>query len=194
MWGAWLSVLEARPVPRHPRALIVGCAGTVLGPGVEGNFEVAGDCLFAGYLDRPDLTAAALTPDGWYRSGDLATIDDAGYLRITGRVTDVINRGGEKIPVAEVEQLLHTHPAVREVAIVAMPDPRLGERACAFVVTRAELTFAGMQRFLDGHKVAKQYWPERLETVAALPRNVVGKVQKFVLRDQISATIGEEAE
>ncbi|WP_431923682.1 3-phosphoshikimate 1-carboxyvinyltransferase [Micromonospora wenchangensis] len=176
------------------RIRVTDDAGTVLGPGEEGNFEVAGDCLFAGYLDRPDLTAAALTPDGWYRSGDLATIDEAGYLRITGRVTDVINRGGEKIPVAEVEQLLHTHPAVREVAIVAMPDPRLGERACAFVVTRAELTFAGMQRFLDGHKVAKQYWPERLETVAALPRNVVGKVQKFVLRDQISATIGEEAE
>ncbi|MFY1623188.1 3-phosphoshikimate 1-carboxyvinyltransferase [Micromonospora sp. WMMD735] len=176
------------------RIRVTDDAGNPLGPGVEGNFEVAGDCLFAGYLDRPDLTAAALTPDGWYRSGDLATIDDAGYLRITGRVTDVINRGGEKIPVAEMEQLLHTHPAVREVAIVAMPDPRLGERACAFVVTRAELTFAGMQRFLDGHKVAKQYWPERLETVAALPRNVVGKVQKFVLRDQISATIGEEAE
>ncbi|MBW4701620.1 3-phosphoshikimate 1-carboxyvinyltransferase [Micromonospora sp. RL09-050-HVF-A] len=176
------------------RIRVTDDAGTVLGPGVEGNFEVAGDCLFAGYLDRPDLTAAALTPDGWYRSGDLATIDDAGYLRITGRVTDVVNRGGEKIPVAEVEQLLHTHPAVREVAIVAMPDPRLGERACAFVVTRGAFGFAEMQRFLDAHKVAKQYWPERLETVTALPRNVVGKVQKFVLRDQISATIGEEAE
>ena len=96
---------------------------------------------------RPDLTAAALTPDGWYRTGDLATIDERGFLRITGRVTDVVNRGGEKIPVAEIEQLLHRHPAVEDVAIVAMPDPRLGERACAFVVDAGRRpTFAGRAR------------------------------------------------
>ena len=92
------------------------------------------DCLFVGYLNRPELTAEAVTADGWYRTGDLARIDADGYVRITGRVKDVINRGGEKVPVAEIEQLLHAHPAVREVAIVAMPDERLGERACAFVV------------------------------------------------------------
>lgn len=166
--------------------------GRVLPPGVEGDFEVFSDCLFVGYLDRPELTAAALTADGWYRSGDLAVIDEAGYTRITGRVKDIVNRGGEKIPVAEVEQLLHTHPAVREVAIVAMPDPRLGERACAFVVAREPFTLGGMRMFLDEHKVAKQYWPERLETVAELPRNAVGKVQKFVLRDRLAAVVAEE--
>ncbi|MFG1804346.1 3-phosphoshikimate 1-carboxyvinyltransferase [Micromonospora carbonacea] len=210
---------------RGVRIRVTDDDGTVLPAGTEGNFEVGGDCLFAGYLDHPEWTAAALTPDGWYRSGDLAIIDEAGFVRITGRVRDVINRGGEKIPVAEVEQLLHTHPAVRDVAIVAMPDPRLGERACAFVVPQpapeatgpAEagpaagpaaatgpaaagpgsapepLTLDGMRRFLDGRKVAKQYWPERLETVPELPRNVVGKVQKFVLRDQLKQIISKEA-
>ena len=109
------------------------------GRGEEGNFEVHTDCLFDGYLNRPELTAEAVTADGWYRTGDLARIDAHGYVRITGRVKDVINRGGEKVPVAEIEQLLHAHPAVRDVAIVAMPDERLGERACAFVVLDGDL-------------------------------------------------------
>src|SRR5205807_2227133 len=84
-------------------------------------------------------TAEALTDDGFYRTGDLARIDSQGYMRITGRVKDVINRGGEKVPVAEIEQLLYAHPAVREAAIVAMPDERLGERACAFVALEADV-------------------------------------------------------
>ena len=113
---------------------IVDDAGRELPAGAEGNFEVLTPCCSSGYLNRPELTAEAVTADGWYRTGDLARIDADGYLQITGRVKDVINRGGEKVPVAEVEQLLYRHPAVREVAIVAMPDERLGERACAFVV------------------------------------------------------------
>ena len=163
--------------------------------GEEGNFEVHTDCLFQGYLNRPELTAEALTPDGWYRTGDLARIDAAGYVRITGRVKDVINRGGEKVPVAEIEQLLHAHPAVRDVAIVAMPDERLGERACAFVVLRdgAELDFGAMIAYLDGQRVAKTYWPERLELVAALPSTPSGKIQKFVLRE-IASGLAQERE
>lgn len=101
----------------------------------------------------------------------------------------MINRGGEKIPVAEIEQLLYEHPAVADVAIVAMPDERLGERACAFVALEAggRLTFAAMQEYLDNRQAAKQYWPERLEIVPELPRTASGKVQKFVLRDQARA-------
>ena len=97
----------------------------------------------------------------------------------------MINRGGEKVPVAEIEQLLYAHPAVREVAIVAMPDERLGERACAFVVLDAggELDFDAMHAYLDAQRVSKTYWPERLEIVDALPRTPSGKIQKFVLRD-----------
>jgi cyclohexanecarboxylate-CoA ligase len=174
------------PRPRTPRppARVTDDGGNVLAPGQEGNFEVHSPTLFEGYLDHPEWTAEAMTPDGWYRSGDLASIDAAGYVRITGRVKDVINRGGEKIPVAEIEQLLHTHPLVREIAIVATPDERLGERACAFAVAGPEFDFAEMQRFLDGRQVAKQYWPERLEVIESMPRNPAGKIKKFVLRDR----------
>ena len=167
---------------------VVDDNGNELPPGVEGHFEIGTDTLFAGYLNRPAETAEAITADGWYRPGDLATIDADGYLRITGRVKDVINRGGEKVPVAEIEQLLYAHPAVDQVAIVAMPDDRLGERACAFVVLAAGaedvLDFASMQRYLDDRRVAKPYWPERLEIVTTLPRTPSGKIQKFVLREQ----------
>ena len=199
-WGTTESCLGCAFAPGDPperawgtdgRALtgvqlrITDDEGHELAPGEEGNFEVHTDCLFQGYLNRPELTAEALTPDGWYRTGDLARIDDGGYVRITGRVKDVINRGGEKVPVAEVEQLLHAHPAVREVAIVAMPDERLGERACAFVVPdddATELDFDAMLAYLDSRRVAKPYWPERLELVQSLPRTPSGKIQKFVLR------------
>jgi 3-phosphoshikimate 1-carboxyvinyltransferase len=163
--------------------------GNALPPGEEGNFEVLTATLFEGYLNRPELTAQAMTADGYYRTGDLARIDAEGYLKITGRVKDVINRGGEKVPVAEVEQVLYAHPAIREVAIVAMPDERLGERACAFVVLHdgGELDFDKMQRHLDAQRVAKPYWPERLEIVDALPYTPSGKIQKFVLRDRLAA-------
>jgi 3-phosphoshikimate 1-carboxyvinyltransferase len=174
---------------------IVDDAGDELPAGEEGNFEVLTPTMFEGYLKRPELTAAAVTNDGYYRTGDLARIDADGYLKITGRVKDVINRGGEKVPVVEVEQVLYAHPAVREVAIVAMPDERLGERACAFVVLKdgGELDFDKMQQYLDAQRVSKPYWPERLEIVEQLPYTPSGKIQKFVLRDQIAAAMPRKA-
>jgi cyclohexanecarboxylate-CoA ligase len=161
--------------------------GAPLPPGTEGNFEVHTPWLFEGYLNRPELTGEAVTGDGYYRTGDLARIDAQGYMRITGRVKDVINRGGEKVPVAEIEQLLYAHPSVREVAIVAMPDERLGERACAFVVLEpgAELDLDGVRAHLDSHRVSTTYWPERLEPVDALPRTPSGKIRKYVLRELV---------
>ncbi len=174
---------------------VVDDGGRELPPGDEGNFEVLTPTLFEGYLNRPELTAEAITADGYYRTGDLARIDADGYLRITGRVKDVINRGGEKVPVVEVEQLLYAHPAVREVAIVAMADERLGERACAFVVLEpgAEFDFAAMQQHLEAGRLSKPYWPERLEIVEELPRTPSGKIQKFVLRDRISGQMERKA-
>ncbi|MBP2703745.1 AMP-binding protein [Microbispora sp. RL4-1S] len=174
------------------RIRVTDDAGNVLGPDQEGNFEITSRCLFEGYLDHPEWTEAAITPDGWYRSGDLAVIDQAGFVRITGRVKDVINRGGEKVPVAEIEQLLHTHPAVADVAIVAMPDDRLGERACAYVVAAGPIDLTEVRGFLDARRVAKHYWPERLEVVDRLPRNPAGKVQKFVLREWVRRSIDSE--
>jgi len=198
-WGTTESCLGCAFAPGDPperawgtdgRALdgvrlrVVDDDGRPLSAGEEGNFEVHTDCLFVGYLNRPELTAEAVTDDGFYRTGDLARIDENGYVRITGRVKDVINRGGEKVPVAEIEQLLHAHPGVRDVAIVAMPDERLGERACAFVVLddTGELDFDTMLEYLDSHRVSKTYWPERLELVDSLPRTPSGKIQKFILR------------
>ena len=196
-WGTTESCLGCAFVPGDPperawgtdgRALagtrlrVVDDEGQPLSAGEEGNFEVHSDCLFVGYLNRPELTTEAVSSDGWYRTGDLARIDADGYVRITGRVKDVINRGGEKVPVAEIEQLLHAHPSVRDVAIVAMPDERLGERACAFVI--GDLDFDSMLEYLDSHRVSKTYWPERLELVDTLPRTPSGKIQKFILRGQ----------
>jgi len=174
------------------QARILSDEGQLLPAGAEGNFELLSPTMFEGYLDRPDLTKEAFTEDGWYRTGDLATLDDAGYLRITGRVRDVINRGGEKIPVAEIEQLLYRHPLIDDVALAAMPDPRLGERACAFVVPvpGALPTLAELNRYLDSCQVSKHYWPERLELLEAIPRNPVGKVQKFLLREKARQLAG----
>jgi 3-phosphoshikimate 1-carboxyvinyltransferase len=202
-WGSTESCLGALAAPGDDPEKVWGTdgralAGTririvdeedrVLGPGEEGNFQVTSRCLFEEYLDRRDLTAAAMTADGWYRTGDLATIDADGFLRLTGRVKDIINRGGEKIPVAEIEQLLHQHPAVAEVAIVAMPDERLGERACAFVVRDpdfgGEFGLAEAREHLDSQEMSKHYWPERVETIDAMPRTPSGKIQKFVLRER----------
>jgi len=200
-WGTTESCLGCAFAPGDPPELAWGSdgraldgvrlritddSGRSLAAGEEGNFEVHTDCLFEGYLNRPELTAEAVTDDGWYRTGDLARIDSSGYVRINGRVKDVINRGGEKVPVAEIEQLLHAHPAVSDVAIVAMPDERLGERACAFVILEpgADFDFDTMLEYLDSHRVSKTYWPERLEPVDALPRTPSGKIQKFVLREQ----------
>ena len=209
MTGTGTNILKALFSPSDEQAKIWGTDGralagvrlrvtddraNVLASGQEGNFEVKSGCLFAGYLDRPDLTAEVMTEDGWYRSGDLAVIDEAGYVRISGRVKDVINRGGEKVPVAEIEQLLHTHDSIRDVAVVAMPDARLGERACAFAVTAAgaRFTLGDMRRFLDSAHVARQYWPERLEIIEELPRTQTGKVQKFMLRERIRTMIDDE--
>ena len=113
-------------------------------------------------------------------------MDAAGYIRITGRAKDIIIRGGENIPVAEVEDLLYRHPAVQDAAVVAMPDPRLGERACAFVSVKAgqSFDFDALTAWLAQAGMSRTYWPERLEIVLELPRTASGKIQKFELRER----------
>jgi cyclohexanecarboxylate-CoA ligase len=158
--------------------------------GAEGRLQVRGCSNFGGYLKRPQLnnTDAA----GWFETGDMARIDGRGYIRICGRSKDVIIRGGENIPVIEVEALLYKHPSVASVAIVAYPDERLGERACAFVTLRPgqELSFQDMAEFLAAQKIARQYIPERLEIRDALPATPSGKIQKFKLREMLKAQSG----
>jgi len=162
---------------------IVDHAGVALGAGVAGRLMVRGAGLFVGYLKRPQWNAT--DAQGWFDTGDLACIDAEGYLRITGRSKDVIVRGGENIPVIEIENMIYQHPAVAEVAIVAMPDPRLNERACAFVVLREgkSLTLRELTEYLSSRQCAKNYLPERLEIVTSFPRTPSGKTQKFKLRE-----------
>lgn len=158
-----------------------------LAVGQTGRLEVRGAQMFLGYYKRPDIRA--FDTGGWFDSGDLAYMDNEGYIRINGRTKDVLIRGGENVPVVEIEGLLYQHPAVAAAAIVGYPDARLGERSCAFVVLRAGagLDLAAVQTWMAGNKVAKQYWPERVEVVAELPRTASGKIQKFLLRQRAQA-------
>jgi cyclohexanecarboxylate-CoA ligase len=163
---------------------VVDFSGTVLPPGSEGRLQVRGPFLFVGYAERLEMTRASFEGD-WFDTGDLATIDDEGYLNITGRTKDVIIRGGENIPVAYVENVLYEHPGLAGVAVVGYPDPRLQERACACVTLApgaGGFTVAEMREFLEAKGVTRHYWPERLEVLAELPRTASGKIQKFQLR------------
>ena len=162
---------------------IVDFDGKPLPLGETGRLMVRGAQLFVGYYKRPDL--ATFDAEGWFDTGDLAYMDAEGYIRINGRTKDVLIRGGENVPVFEIESLLHKHPAVAVASIVGYPDDRLGERACAFVVLRpgAKLELADVQSWMTESKVAKQYWPERLAILDDLPRTPSGKVQKFKLRE-----------
>ena len=163
--------------------------------GQEGEEASRGPGVFVGYLGAPDLTAAVLDADGWYYSGDLATVDNAGYVRITGRIKDVIVRGGENISATEAEAIMRGHPAVKDVAVVAMPHARLGEQACAYVLPTpgvAGLDLAELRRFFIACGVAKYKIPERVEIVESLPMTESGKVRKVELRERIAAKVAAE--
>ena len=162
---------------------VVDDDGQPLPAGQTGRLRVRGAQMFLGYYRRPDIET--FDADGWFDSGDLAYADDEGYIRINGRTKDVLIRGGENVPVVEIEALLYKHPAVLDAALVGYPDARLGERGCAWVVLRPGQAFdlAALQAFMAESKVAKQYWPERVEVLAALPRTPSGKIQKFRLRE-----------
>jgi len=166
---------------------IVDFGGKPVPTGQSGRLLVRGCQMFAGYYKRPELET--FDAQGWFDSGDLAYMDDEGYIRISGRVKDVLIRGGENVPVVEIENLLYKHPTVAAVAVVGYPDARLGERGCAFIVPKAGSTIdlAAMQAYLAECKMAKQFWPERVELVADLPRTASGKIQKFKLKEVAEA-------
>jgi cyclohexanecarboxylate-CoA ligase len=164
---------------------VVDAEGAILPPGESGKLVVRSCSNFGGYLKRPQWNAT--NADGWFDTGDLATMDAGGYIRISGRSKDVIIRGGENIPVVEIESLLYKHPTVAQVAIVAYPDARLGERACAVIVAKPGKTidFASMSDFLKEQKVAVQFIPEKLIVRDAMPATPSGKIQKFRLREML---------
>jgi cyclohexanecarboxylate-CoA ligase len=165
---------------------VVNDKNQILSAGTEGRLQCRGPFMFVGYVKQAALTQENFDGE-WFDTGDLATLDAEGYIRITGRLKDIIIRGGENIPVKYVEDILYEDARVQDAAIVAMPDPRLGERACAFVICREgkALDMKSMQAFLAERGVAKVYWPERLEIVRELPRTANGKVRKADLRAQL---------
>lgn len=181
---------DGTPLPGMDVA-IVDDAGAALPPRTEGNLLVRGHSQFVGYWKRPQFTREAHTSDGWFKTGDRGIVDASGYLSITGRSKDLIIRGGENISASEVENVLFTHPKVAGVAVVAMPDPRLVERACAFVIPRPGQTptLAELVAFLESHQLARHKFPERLELVAEFPMTPSGKVQKYKLREAIARAL-----
>ncbi len=182
-----LAETEGTPTPGVVLRL-VKLDGELAKADEEGEVRAKGPQMFKGYLNAA-LDADAFDDEGWFRTGDIGLIDPDGHLRITGRVKDIIIRHGENISAKEVEDLLFTHPDIADVAVIGLPDPKTGERACA-VMTLAEGADApssqDLFKFLTEAGLAKQKVPEQLEVVEAIPRNPSGKVLKHELRAQYS--------
>ncbi|HAX3999063.1 TPA: medium-chain fatty-acid--CoA ligase [Escherichia coli] len=174
---------------------VVDDARKTLPPGCEGEEASRGPNVFMGYFDEPELTARALDEEGWYYSGDLCRMDEAGYIKITGRKKDIIVRGGENISSREVEDILLQHPKIHDACVVAMPDERLGERSCAYVVLKAphhSLSLEEVVAFFSRKRVAKYKYPEHIVVIEKLPRTASGKIQKFLLRKGIMRRLTQD--
>ena len=174
---------------------VVDDARKTLPPGCEGEEASRGPNVFMGYFDEPELTARALDEEGWYYSGDLCRMDEAGYIKITGRKKDIIVRGGENISSREVEDILLQHPKIHDACVVAMSDERLGERSCAYVVLKAphhSLSLEEVVAFFSRERVAKYKYPEHIVVIEKLPRTTSGKIQKFLLRKDIMRRLTQD--
>jgi cyclohexanecarboxylate-CoA ligase len=181
------ATTDGRPCPGTSLRAVMD--GRECGPGEEGELRVKGPQMFIGYLD-PTLDADAFDADGWFRTGDLGIIDTDGFVSITGRLKDIIIRKGENISAKEIEDLLHGHPQIADVAVIGLPDDASGERACAIVTTAGTtpIDFDEMTRYLIDANLSKHKLPEQLEFVEVLPRNPTGKIMKKDLRAQFGGT------
>ena len=168
--------------------------GRELKQGEVGEIWVRGPSLFVGYYKRPDLNRKTYNEEGWFFSGDLARVDENGNYIIEGRKKDMILRGGVNISALELEELLFTHPKILNATVVAMPDARMGEKACAYIVCRhgEEITMEEVVSFLRGEQLAVYKLPERIEVVNELPMTPAGKVQKRLLREDVAGKLEEE--
>ncbi len=183
------------PVLAEDEIRVVDDAGRDLPDGESGELVTRGPYTIRGYYDAPQKNAEAFLPDGWYRMGDIVR-KQGRYVTTEGRRKDLINRGGEKISCEEVENLIFAHPAVKAVALVAMPDPVFGEKACAFVVPKEgqTLDLAGLVEFLRAQRIASFKLPERLELVDALPLSPVGKIMKRELRERLVEKLAQQGQ
>lgn len=203
-WGMTECGIPVSCTPKEPDAIqltdgsvFAGSAARVVDehgrdvpPGVTGELLMKGPSMTLGYYDRPDATDAAFLPGMWFKTGDTASLDENGWLSLRGRSKDIIIRGGENIPVTDVETLLFDHPDVLNAAVVGYPDERLGERACAVLVLRdgAALDLAGLCDYLLAQGLSKHYLPERLVLLDELPVTQSGKIQKFKLRELVNSS------
>jgi acyl-CoA synthetase (AMP-forming)/AMP-acid ligase II len=177
----------------HEIRIVDPVSGQPVGPGVEGEVLSRGPEMCLGYADDAH-NAEAFEEDGFFHTGDLAMLNEAGAMVVTGRLKDVIIRGGENISSREIEDALHEHPAIHEAAVVAMPHARMGETVCAYAVLKSgnKLEFEDLVTFLEGTGMAKQKYPERLEIIDDFPRTAAGKIRKNVLRDRVAENIRGE--
>jgi non-ribosomal peptide synthetase component E (peptide arylation enzyme) len=182
------------PICPYDEFKVIDGSGNALPPEKEGELVVRGPGIFQGYYKSEAENHEAFTPDGFYRTGDIAKFDPEGRLIITGRRKDIIIRGGENISAKEVEELIRTHPLVEQVAAVGMPDPILGERVCAFMKTKGgvNVSFEEIISYLRERKTSVLYLPERIEIIEEMPLTNVGKVDKKRLREEIKEKLKNE--
>ena len=178
------------------QARVVGLDGAVLPPGSEGDLQLFGYSIMPGYHANEEATKAAFSDDGWFRTGDIATIDEHENIAITGRVKDLINRGGIKINPTDIENAVNSHDMVLQSAVVAMPDAVFGEKACLFVVTTegASLTLSDVNAHLAANGVAKMRWPEHLELIAEMPMTPTRKIIKGALVEKAKSLAARTAD
>ena len=177
---------QGRPLCADDELRIVDDAGQPVPAGTEGELLVRGPYTFNGYFRADEANARSFDPEGFYRSGDLVRQRADGNLEVTGRVKDVIHRGGETIPAADLEEHLRTHPAISSAAAVALPDPYLGEKICAAVVFSGNpVTLTELNAYLDGRGVATHARPDVLSAMASLPTTPVGKIDKKAIVRQL---------
>lgn len=185
---------QGRPVSSGDEIRIVDPYGVDVAPGEAGELWCRGPYTLRGYFRAPERNREAFSPDGYYRTGDVVRLEPSGNLVVEGRIKDLINRGGEKISAEEIEAHLIAHPAIDAAAVVAMPDEKLGEKACVYLVLSdgAAFDLVAMREFLASRGVAQFKWPERIEVVRELPLTNVGKVRKIELRADIAAKLSRE--
>jgi non-ribosomal peptide synthetase component E (peptide arylation enzyme) len=181
-WGT-----DGRAMPGSELAVFDETRTRMLPPGDVGELATRGPHVALGYFNDPERTAQAFSPEGWLFTGDLATVDAEGYMRIVGRTKDIINRGGLKISAREVEDLLLQHPLVKEAVVVGVPDARLGEKSCAFIVPDSPRhpKLAQLVQFLEERGIAKYKLPEFLVVLTHFPMTPSGKIQRFALLEAV---------
>jgi fatty-acyl-CoA synthase len=182
-----------RPIPGVEVRIVDPGSGAVLGDGLPGELQARGHNVMLGYYAMPEATAKAIARDGWLRTGDLAVREPDGTYRITGRIKDMIVRGGENVYPREIEEFLYTHPAVESAQVVGVPDPRFGEEVCAWVKPRAGAQCSVEEiRAFCRERLAYYKVPRYVKFVDAFPLTVTGKVQKFRIREQTIRELGLE--